>query len=379
VQRIIDSDIYRLIFPKVNLSGKRTVTATDSNWLRNGDEFEIVDRRGYYKCAGVGGGITGSGFHTGIVDDPYKDQKEADSATVSNATWEWYTSTFLTREEKDGRIILTLTRWNLHDLAARLLDQEAEEWEVLSLPAIAEGDLHPEDPRKPGEALWPEKMSIDALMKRKKTMPQSQWEALYQQRPVPKGGSMFKPREWIKPENWVKALPVGIKTAWYWDNAGTQDGGANSAGFLGGFHEGRFYMIKSVAGQWSSANREARKRAEAEWARDKFRTTTIFNEQEPGSAGKEQFENTSRNLAGFAAKADKVTGSKESRADTLAAQMEVGNVYVYAPEGEDNSWINDLFDELESFPKGKRKDRVDSATGCYNMLANEKRKGRIHT
>lgn len=372
VQRIMTDEGYRLIFPDTQLFGKNIRTMADGSYLRNNEIFEVVDHKGFYKCAGVGGGITGFGFTDGIIDDPFKDEREASSATVRDGNWEWYTSTFLTRAEEDATITLCNTRWHIDDISGRLLEREREEWTVVSFPAIAEEIRSTYDVRNVGEALWSRKYPVAKLDKIKAVLPASQWNALYQQSPTVKGGDMFKPREWIKPHNYVKAIPADAKTAWYWDNAGTQGGGANTAGTLGAFHEGKFYLMYSIARQFSAANREALKRERAEWARSKYNTVTIYNEQEPGSGGKEQFENTTRTLAGFAVKPDKVTGSKESRAEVLAAQMEVGNVYVVVPDDEDNSWVSDLFDELEQFPKGKQKDRVDSASGCYNMLALQK-------
>lgn len=379
VQRIMMDQPYKAIYPDSQLFGKNVRTVAEGgSWLRNNDIFEIVDHKGSYRSAGVGGGITGQGFDLGIIDDPYKDRKQANSAVQRAAVWEWYTSTFLTRGAPGCRQVVCHTRWHKHDLIGMILELEPEEWTVLRFPAIQEIEEDDEprlyDTREEGEALWPSRYSVNKLMKLQKTIGPVEWASLFQQRPIIKGGDMFKPREWIKPDNYVKALPQqsNFKTLWYWDNAGTQDGGANTAGTLAGFIDGRFYIMRSVAGQWSAGNREAVKRAEAERAKALYKTVTIYNEQEPGSAGVEQFQNTTRTLAGFAVKADRVTGSKESRAEVLAAQMEAGNVYIYAPDDGDNKWIGELLDELESFPKGKRKDRVDSVTGAYNMSVNKK-------
>ena len=87
-------------------------------------------------------------------------------------------------------------------------------------------------------------------------------------------------------------------------------------------------------------------------------------EQEPGSGGKESAEATIRNLAGYKVFADKVTGSKEVRAEPFAAQVQGGNVYLVA-----GGWQTDLLDELESFPSAKYRDQVDACTGAFNRLA----------
>jgi hypothetical protein len=58
-----------------------------------------------------------------------------------------------------------MTRWHRDDLAGRLLKQEPEQWEVVSLPALAEaGDpLH----RAEGEALWPERFPVEQLLEKR--------------------------------------------------------------------------------------------------------------------------------------------------------------------------------------------------------------------
>lgn len=187
VQRIIDSQAYSKLFPKTTLYGKNVRTVT-GHALRNSDIFEIVGHRGSYRGAGVGGGITGMGGDYIIIDDPIKNREEANSSTYREKLWQWYTSTLYTRQEQQGSILVTLTRWHEDDLAGRLLelakrDPEADQWEILLLPAIAEKNRHPMDPRQEGEALWPGKYPIAELMKIKATVGIYDWTSMYGQRP----------------------------------------------------------------------------------------------------------------------------------------------------------------------------------------------------
>jgi predicted phage terminase large subunit-like protein len=95
------------------------------------------------------------------------------------------------------------TRWCEDDLAGRLIENmnkgTGEKWEVINFPAIAEEDETDGLMRKKGEALWPEMWSLETLLKIKNSgaMSSYTWSSLYQQRPVPEGGGMFK-REWFR-------------------------------------------------------------------------------------------------------------------------------------------------------------------------------------
>ena len=118
-----------------------------------------------------------------------------------------------------------------------------------------------------------------------------------------------------------------------------------------------------VRGRWNALDRERQIKA---WAVADSKTCESYEvvvEQEPGSGGKESAENTIRNLAGFRVSADRVTGSKEVRAQPFAAQVQGGNVWLVAGE-----WVTLFRDECECWPNGKYKDQVDAAAGAFNKL-----------
>lgn len=217
VQRIIDSQAYIDLFPETRLSSENVRAETSGSYLRNSNEFEIVGASGSYKCAGVGGALTGRGGDFLILDDPIKDQEQADSPTYRKKLWEWYVSTFASRLEKDGSILITLTRWHEDDLAGKLLalaksDPEADQWEIVSFPAIKENIEIEHDTREEGEALWPEKYPIERLKGIRATGGSRNFNALYQQRPSAAEGSTIK-RAWMN--NRYKALPsLGERNRW---------------------------------------------------------------------------------------------------------------------------------------------------------------------
>lgn len=211
VQRIIDDLPYQALFPATTLNTRNNRTDAHGGYLRNSDMFEVVGHRGYYKSAGVGGAIVGRGFDVGIIDDPIKGREQADSPAVRESVWKWYTGDFYTRRGKGARVLLIMTRWHPEDLAGRLLtmaaDPRADQWEVLTLPAIAETEL-PGDPRKPGEALWPERYPVEDLDKIAVANP-TDWWSQYQQHPRPEGGVEW-PDEYFGPAIWFDEWPKDL-------------------------------------------------------------------------------------------------------------------------------------------------------------------------
>lgn len=164
--------------------------------LRAADRWEVAGHSGGMMTAGVGGAFTGYGFHIGIIDDSLKNSEEALSKTIRDKQWDWYQSTWLTRREPGASEFIIATRWHADDLTGRIIADARETGRPINhirLAALAEDD--DELGRKPGEALWPERYPVKRLKEIERTL--GFWfPALYQQRPVPMGGALFK-AEWF--------------------------------------------------------------------------------------------------------------------------------------------------------------------------------------
>lgn len=215
-QRIIDSDLYRDVYPGTFLNSSNIVTVS-SSYLRNSEIFETVGHGGFLKTTGVGGSLTGTPADFAIIDDPVKDSLEASSVTYQERNWNWYNDVLYTRIHNNTGILITQTRWDENDLSGLLLKSMAagtgEEWTILSLPAICE---HPTDydKREVGEALWPERHSLEKLVQVKKQSLRT-FEALYQQnpRPIKTGGEFYKEFNQlchVKPCKYNPAQPLHI-------------------------------------------------------------------------------------------------------------------------------------------------------------------------
>lgn len=169
---------------------------------KGGQQWEIAthnSRRanGVMVTAGVGGGLTGKGADLMIIDDPVKNAEEAQSERTREAHHDWWKSTARTRLQAGAGVILVMTRWHEDDLCGRLLADQIEggdRWEILNLPGIAEeNDILG---REVGEPLWPgkdgERFDLDWMQQTKNAMGTYWFTAMYQQRPAPADGMLFK-------------------------------------------------------------------------------------------------------------------------------------------------------------------------------------------
>jgi predicted phage terminase large subunit-like protein len=322
-------------------------------------------------AAGVGGPITGKGFHLGIIDDPVKNAEDANSRIIRDKHKEWYTTTFLTREEPDAAIVLIMTRWNEDDLAGWLLSEEAddedsltqEKWHIVCLPAIAEEPIKFPDTctveadfRKKGEPLCPERYGIPRLAKKKKKGARD-FDALYQQRPTAKEGLFFHVTEL----QIVDAVPVGGRSVRGWDKGATEGDGDPTAGVkITRGPDGLFYIEDVVKGQWNTAQRDKQIRQTAELDGISVRQK---GEQEPGAGGKESAENFIRLLAGFPVSTERSTANKAERADPFSSQVNAGNVRLLK-----GAWNKEYIEELRQFPNGTHDDQVDGSSLAFNTL-----------
>lgn len=316
---------------------------------------------GGMRAIGVGGGITGHGADLIVIDDPMRSREDAQSERQRDRVWDWYRNDLYTRLEPDGAIILIMTRWHTDDLAGRLLAQDADAWEVVNLPALAEDD----DPlgRAPGEALCPERFDEAALEGIRDEIGTWSFAALYQQHPLPDEGAMAR-REWFRvgrpPDN------PNVRRVRAWDLAATAQSVTASdpdyaAGTLMARYGGTWYIEDVV--------RERRGPGEiqeliASVARQDGHGVPIVIEREPGSAGKILLASLGKRLAGWRVYGPVVSGQKLTRALPFLAQAELGNVVL-----ADANWRHAWLDEVCSFPVGGHDDQVDSASLAFAQLA----------
>ena len=322
------------------------------------NRWDIEGHEGGMVTAGVNGPITGKGADIGIIDDPVKNDQEALSVTYRERAYEWYKSTFRTRIQRDGAIILIMTRWHENDLAGKLLaaqEEEGEKWEVVSLPALAEDD----DPlgREFGQPLCPDLFSKDALESIKKAVGSYWWASLYQQRPSPVEGGIFKRNWW----QYYRRMPDKFdEIIQSWDMTFKD---TKTADYVVGQVWGRKgadkYLLDQVRDRMDfPATVQAVRNLSAKWPQARAK---LIEDKANGPA---VIATLKRNISGLIP--IEPQGSKESRAWAASPEVEAGNVYL--PDPSIAPWVHDFVEECAAFPNGANDDQVDAMTQALMRL-----------
>ncbi len=337
--------------------------------ITSSSEWGVAGYAGLMRTSGAGGSMTGKGADYLIVDDPIKNSQEAMSATIRDGLWDWWQSTAYSRLEPGGVAIVIQTRWHEDDLAGRLIKEMrtgGERWEVISMPAIAEedetwtfGDWSWS--RKQGDALWPERYPVAALERIRRQVGTYWWSALYQQRPQPAGGGIFK-REWfryftvegdyyvLKTSRGDKRIPKDVVTRFVTvDPAASLKTTADytAIGHWGLTPDGELLLLDVV-------------RERIEGPEQVTLLRSLYDRWQPGFIGVEAvayqltlFQHLLRQ--GLPVRKLKVDADKVSRALVYAARMEAGMVYLRASA----KWLDEYENEHLMFPRGEHDDTVD--------------------
>lgn len=365
VRNLVATREYHALFPD-------TLLAEDS---KAKGEWE-TQQGGTYLAAGVGSGITGRRGDMGIIDDPIKGRKEADSKTIRDNTWDWYKSDFLTRLKPNAAQLIIQTRWHEDDLAGRILPEkwngesgvivspdDEQEWLVICIQAEA-GEQDPLG-RAPGEYLWLDWFDAQYWKETKAAQAGKDirnWTALYQQTPQPEEGTFFK-REWFQ------RYPLGehpsVTRYGAGDYAVTDDGGDYSEQGIGGFdRDENLWMLDWWSGQTESDV----------WVDELLRLATLHEVRafvgEKGQIEKSvgPFLRKEMRLTQRYVRVESIThGNKDKAANARSFQALASQRKVFIPLC---SWGDALIEQLISFPAGTHDDKVD-ACGLFGKILDQ--------
>ena len=350
VRNLIDSDEYKQIFPKTLVADDQKAAGKWSTSVG-----------GQYYAVGVGGALAGRGADLFVIDDPHSEQdiKANSRATFDNA-WSWFQTGPLQRLMPGGAIIVIMTRWSLVDLTGRLLqyqmrNPDADQWEIVELPAILPS----------GKSLWPEQWPVEQLEAKKANMDARYWNAQYMQQPTLDSAAFIKRTHW---RIWEKEDPPQCEfiiqswdtahetkttsdytacTTWgVWYNE--EEGDRPSLILLDAFKDRmEFPELKEVA-----------LRQYKEWDPDSFLV-------EKKAAGAPLIQELRR----MGIPVDEFSPSRGN--DKIARVNAVSDLFasgaVWAP---DRRWAKDVIEEIVAFPVGENDDYVDTMTQALLRFRN---------
>lgn len=316
---------------------------------------------GGLKATTTGGEVTGRGCNSGLIvcDDIVKGREQAESKLVRDKAWDWFRDDIMSRLEPGASLIVNMTRWHEDDTIGRLKnDPLGYDWIHLELPAVigADGTAADERDDASARALWPARWPMDRLTKIR-LRGEYGWWSLFQQSPVPRGGGMFR-REWFQP---VDIAPSGGYSVRGWDlAASTERDSAQTAGVKLRYVDGKVFVEDVVCIQGTP--HEVEQLIVHTTQQDGHNVRQDFP-QDPGQAGKSQKSYLASKLQGYEVMFSPESGSKELRAEPFAAQAQALNVFMVRA-----NWNDAYLSELESFPSGRLRDRVDATSRAYAAI-----------
>lgn len=369
VRGLVDSDRYRLVFPEVALSADSKAAG-----------FWTTTNNNSYLTRAVGQGISGFRAHCAGIDDPFASRKDAESQTIRDDVFNWYTSDFITRLLPRCPLYVVATRWHSDDLCGRIEQMSKEgkgiPFDIINLPAIAEDD----DPmgRPNGAALWPELFDISYLMYLRDTLSPKEWNSLYQGTPVDEDGGT-------------------VKGAWFGRYEAIPEHPKDPEGNITGVGYRRTVLSVDTADKTQARNdysvitvwRETKdkKHCLIDVKRKKVSlpdlTQLIENTarlwsadvilMEDRGAGTQYIEARGKTgLAPAPVIPISVTNiGKEFRFDGVAPMFQAGDVLLPLRA----NWLADYEKELLSFPDGKYDDQVDSTSQYLNWARVKRKRG----
>jgi predicted phage terminase large subunit-like protein len=348
---IVTSPWYRRAFPRMRIA-------------RIHENEIVTTSRGFRKSTTVMGALTGLGGDLFIIDDP---QKAVDAYSESKRTSlnSWFTNTLISRldNKEKGAIIVVMQRVHLDDLSGHLMG-ESNDWDVLSLAAIAvederiplgRGRFHF---RRAGEALHPERESLETLEGLKRTLGPDIFSAQMQQSPVPPGGALIK-RKWVGRYDQLPEQIWPSRIVQSWDIA-SKEGATNDWSVCSTWllRDKIFYLMHVLRGRFDYPTLRARVVAHASVYKPQ---KVLIEDTGAGTALVQELRKTAA-LTVIPVKPER---DKFTRMSIQSAKFESGQVFF----PREAAWLPDLEAELFAFPQSRYDDQVDSISQALAFSA----------
>jgi predicted phage terminase large subunit-like protein len=333
---------------------------------RAAGRWNIAGHRGSVYCAGIFGSITGKPGDIILVDDPLKNMEDAQSEKIRGKAMSVYQSVLATRMGPNARFAWIQTCWHEAEPIRLILANEGDKasggrWRVISIPAIADS---PDDPlgRQIGEPMISARGERDWAQIRK-TVGEYAFSALYQQRPAPAEGNLFKRLWW---RYYAPAPSIGpspridlggsihaLDDCWRFATVDLANSTRTSADFTvisawARTLDGDLVLLDRHRSRIGQEEHFAQARPLVE----RWRLDTLFVEE--SQFGTTLVRDATRSgvpISPLKAETDKLTRA-------LPASALCSNGRVWLPAGA--SWLDEWVSEAAAFPNGSHDDQVDT-------------------
>ena len=372
-RNVFRSDKYKALYPALDLSQESNAKAY----------WEVVDAKtrkptqGKLFGSGISSGITGSGGHLVLLDDPISGRKDAESKTIRDNVWDAITNDLMTRLAPVHIVIILATQWHYDDPNGRI-DSEMNKnpdfprFESLRFPAKAKD--YDGEGEYPGKYLFTDRYSEGWYRSQYATLGKYGAAALLDCDPQMRSGSILSTDGIIYHDKDDPKIPhlTAIKWAQVWDLAHTaKQRNGDDPDFTSGTHMGfqrvpgddiPHLWIKHVARiREGATKRDAFIRVHTQKA-GKFVKHGIENSIE----SKDAYDYIVKAIPEYSFTSIPIKGDKTVRITPLEPIFEApGHVHLIRGDWNDE-WLDEIikFDGTDS----GHDDQVDNLSAGYEML-----------
>lgn len=345
-------------------------------------EFKLLGYKGGVLCVGIGGNLIGRPVDLLIIDDPYKDDQQADSKAWRKVVQSYWQSVAVQRLAPGAPVVIVQTRWRKDDLSGWLRKEYGDQWSVtnISAQAVDTSKLPEDDPehgapdplgREPGEFMVSARGRTEKQWLTKiREVGSRTWTAMYQGRPSPVEGGILK-REWWQRYGdlpWVERadgarIVVGFdELIQSWDLAFKD---TQKSDFVVGQLWMRrgvdCYLLEQVRGQWDFV--ETCNQIQHLTARWPQALIKIVEDKANGPAVMSALRKKVHGIV-----PEEPQGSKEARASAVSPLIEGQNVWLPESHLPGAAWVGAFIEECAGFPNDTNDDQVDAMTQALNRL-----------
>lgn len=314
--------------------------------------WDVENKRGGVVAVGAGAFISGTGADLLVIDDAIASVEQAYSKQARDNLWDWYTHEARTRLHPHGKIVIINTRWHADDMCGRLIKQDAENWQRITMPAINENN----------EALWPQRYDLASLQQIKNVVGARAWSALYQQVPMESGGEIIK-RESMQMYDSLPENASHYIQSWDLSFGSINDSASYVVGQVWCRSGNDYYLIDQIRKRMDFvATIEAIKYFNSAYPRC---LAIIVENKANGPAVIDSLKKTIPKITPWAPK-----GSKESRLISVSPMFEGGNVYF-----PHKPFFEDIAYEITHFPTAENDDIVDATSMALQYYTSKNSQG----